>query len=75
MNERYLTTWLEKRLRILFDAGQMLGIHGASKITIALRPECPSSERVEGVISNFIEKMAKEAVRVTAKNAVCFNMY
>lgn len=63
MREDFLIAWIEKRLRILLQAGHTAGFYGASKITIVLRPESPGVERVEGIINSFIEKITNDAVR------------
>ncbi|KAF8382671.1 hypothetical protein PRIPAC_71813 [Pristionchus pacificus] len=64
MDENYLISWIEKRIRILFESGLVLGFFGASKISIVLRPRSPGNkgtDRVERIIKNFIDIITDDA--------------
>ncbi|GMT03300.1 hypothetical protein PENTCL1PPCAC_25474, partial [Pristionchus entomophagus] len=70
MTDGYLTSWIENRIRILFESSQVAGFFGASKISIVLRPGSPGTEgieRVEKVISDFISTITEDADLVKAQ--------
>ncbi|GMS90266.1 hypothetical protein PENTCL1PPCAC_12441, partial [Pristionchus entomophagus] len=70
LSEEGLVSWIENRIRILFESAQVVRLFGASKISIVLRPAPPDekeNERVEREVSGFIKIITEDANSIAAQ--------